>query len=77
MAALEEHKALLPHLRELRWELALYGRLSHARYGAQWHPDTAFHVASQAGWALAHLARLDFAQPLQPEPAPRLHSSRK
>eukprot|EP00913_Durusdinium_trenchii_P031680 g29666.t1 len=31
--ALEDHKALVPALREMRWELASYSRLAHAKYG--------------------------------------------
>ena len=32
----------------MRWELAAFGRLAHARYGSQWHADTAVFVASKA-----------------------------
>ncbi|CAE7938343.1 GSP1 [Symbiodinium sp. KB8] len=44
---------------DMRWQLAAFRRLAHARYGLQWHADTALHVAAQAGWTLFHLAKLD------------------
>ncbi|CAJ1363126.1 unnamed protein product [Effrenium voratum] len=59
LTALQDHKALSAGLREIRWELAAFGRLAHARYGSQWHSDTALFVARGAGWALYRLARLD------------------
>ena len=39
---------LRDRLEEMRWELAAFGRLAHARYGSQWHADTAVFVASKA-----------------------------
>eukprot|EP00434_Breviolum_minutum_P020937 symbB.v1.2.018472.t1/scaffold1476.1/size116376/1 len=59
MLALEDRKVLRDRLEEMRWELAAFGRLAHARYGSQWHADTAVFVASKAEWALYHLVRLD------------------
>ena len=41
-------QVLRDRLEEMRWELAAFGRLAHARYGSQWHADTAVFVASKA-----------------------------
>eukprot|EP00931_Biecheleriopsis_adriatica_P107807 TRINITY_DN82138_c0_g1_i1.p1 TRINITY_DN82138_c0_g1~~TRINITY_DN82138_c0_g1_i1.p1 ORF type:complete len:510 (-),score=111.94 TRINITY_DN82138_c0_g1_i1:114-1643(-) len=59
LETLEQQKRLSLEVQELRWELAAFSRLAHARYGLQWHADSALHIASQAGWAIFNLAKLD------------------
>eukprot|EP00933_Yihiella_yeosuensis_P034866 TRINITY_DN28368_c0_g1_i2.p1 TRINITY_DN28368_c0_g1~~TRINITY_DN28368_c0_g1_i2.p1 ORF type:complete len:255 (-),score=56.07 TRINITY_DN28368_c0_g1_i2:468-1148(-) len=59
LTVLEQQKKLSHEVAEFRWELAAYGRFAHARYGLQWHADSALHIASQVGWALFRLAQLD------------------
>ncbi|CAE7610141.1 GSP1 [Symbiodinium microadriaticum] len=59
LTVLGDHQKLTSEVNDMRWQLAAFRRLAHARYGLQWHADTALHVAAQAGWTLFHLAKLD------------------
>ncbi|CAE7333776.1 ODA11, partial [Symbiodinium sp. CCMP2456] len=59
LTVLGDHQKLTSEVNDMRWQLAAFRRLAHARYGLQWHADTALHIAAQAGWTLFHLAKLD------------------
>ncbi|CAE7303364.1 GSP1 [Symbiodinium natans] len=59
LTLLGDHQKLTGEVNDMRWQLAAFRRLAHARYGLQWHADTALHIAAQAGWTLFHLAKLD------------------
>eukprot|EP00439_Symbiodinium_sp_Y106_P073657 s1439_g13.t3 len=59
LTVLGDHQKLSSEVNDMRWQLAAFRRLAHARYGLQWHADTALHIAAQAGWTLFHLAKLD------------------